>query len=73
MKKEALWAAYVSKNPSLNGSGNVTLSAAGLRKMFNQTYDKGHEQGYANGKAYEKMNKEEPKDIFSEMFREWKL
>jgi len=39
MKKSELWAKYVEKNPSFAGDGKVTLSAAGLRKLFNQTWD----------------------------------
>jgi hypothetical protein len=45
MTKKQLWAAYTAKNPSFDGDGNVTLSAAGLRKMFNQTWDIAFEQG----------------------------
>lgn len=58
MKKEELWDAFVRKNPSFNGDGNITLSAAGLRKLFNQTYDHGHEQGFENGKAWQKDQQE---------------
>jgi hypothetical protein len=45
MTKKQLWAVYTAKNPSFDGDGNVTLSAAGLRKMFNQTWDIAFEQG----------------------------
>jgi len=39
MTKEKLWQIYVEKNPSFNGAGNVTLSAKGLRKLFDTTWD----------------------------------
>lgn len=55
MKKEELWAAYVAKNPSFEGGGNVTMSAAGLKKMFDQTYERAHQQGVKNGKTLADM------------------
>ena len=39
MKKSQLWKIYCAKNPSFAGDGNVTMSARGLRKMFDQTWD----------------------------------
>lgn len=45
MKKSELWKAYVAKNPSFAGNGKVTLSAAGLRKLFNQTWDIAYHEG----------------------------
>jgi hypothetical protein len=39
MTKEELWKVYVNKNPSFNGRGNVTMSAKGLRKLFDTTWD----------------------------------
>lgn len=39
MKKSQLWKIYTAKNPSFAGDGNVTMSARGLRKMFDQTWD----------------------------------
>ena len=73
MTKQDLWAAYVAKNPSFNGDGNVTMSAAGLKKLFEQTYDKAHEAGVKNGKALEQMKnqkaeKEKPDDPMSDLF-----
>lgn len=41
MTKKELWAAYVAKNPSFAGDGNITMSARGLRKLFDQTWDAG--------------------------------
>lgn len=45
MKKQELWSKYVEKNPSFDGLGTVTMSARGLRKMFNQTWDIAFEAG----------------------------
>jgi hypothetical protein len=39
MTREKLWRAYAARNPSFAGDGNVTMSARGLRKMFNTTWD----------------------------------
>ena len=46
MTKKELWAKYVEKNPSFDGLGTVTMSARGLRKMFNQTWDIAFEAGF---------------------------
>lgn len=55
MKKSDLWKIFSDKNPSFNGEGNVTMSAAGLRKLFDQTYEQGYEQGKANVIAMQKL------------------
>ena len=39
MTKKELWKIYAKRNPSFDGTGNVTLSAAGLRKMFETTWE----------------------------------
>lgn len=39
MNKQELWAAYVAKNPSFEGDKPVTMSPAGLKKLFDQTWD----------------------------------
>lgn len=39
MKKSELWAQYVARDPSFAGDGNVTMTACGLRKMFEATWD----------------------------------
>jgi hypothetical protein len=46
MTKQQLWSKYVDKNPSFDGSGNITMSANGLRKLFNQTWDVAFESGF---------------------------
>jgi hypothetical protein len=50
MTKQELWAQITAKNPSFDGNGNVTLSAAGLRKMFDLVWDKAYSSGFDNGK-----------------------
>ena len=39
MTKRELWKIYSKRNPSFDGENNVTLSAAGLRKLFETTWD----------------------------------
>ena len=55
MSKDELWKAYSSKNPQFEGEGNVTMSRAGLRKLFNQTWDQAHAQGVKNGRAAQEL------------------
>ena len=45
MKKSQLWKIYVAKNPSFAGDGNITMSARGLRKLFEQTWDYAFHEG----------------------------
>ena len=45
MKKSQLWKIYVAKNPSFEGDGNITMSARGLRKLFDQTWDYAFHEG----------------------------
>jgi hypothetical protein len=45
MTKQQLWSKYVDKNPSFDGLGTITMSARGLRKLFNQTWDVAFESG----------------------------
>lgn len=46
MKKSELWSKYIEKNPSFDGFGTITMSARGLRKLFNQTWDVAFESGF---------------------------
>jgi hypothetical protein len=39
MTKSSLWAIYCRKNPKFAEEGEVTLTARGLRKMFDTTWD----------------------------------
>ena len=45
MKKSQLWKIYTAKNPSFAGDGNITMSARGLRKLFDQTWDYAFHEG----------------------------
>ncbi len=45
MKKSQLWKIYVAKNPSFAGDGNITMSARGLRKLFDQTWNLAFHEG----------------------------
>lgn len=45
MDKQQLWKIYTDKNPSFAGEGHVTLTTAGLRKLFDTTFDQGVEHG----------------------------
>lgn len=51
MKREQLWQQYTSKNESFVGNGNVTMTARGLKKLFDQTWDAAHAEGFAKGKS----------------------
>jgi hypothetical protein len=70
LSREELWAQYVAKNPQFAGEGNVTMSARGLQKLFAQTWTLGHERGFANGRAYEKTEREKSPadDLYSRIF-----
>lgn len=69
MTKEKLWAIYVAKNPQFDGDGNITLSAAGLRKMFEQTWECGRQNGFINGKAFMENQKEPQKNNMADLFK----
>lgn len=73
MKKLELWAIYCSRNPSFaDDSARFTITGRGLRKMFEQAYDKGHEQGVANGKALAEMQRPErslSEKLFGDFFK----
>jgi hypothetical protein len=59
MTKDELWAAYVAKNPQFDQpEASVTLSARGLRKLFEQTWEHAHAKGVSNGRAAEAMERD---------------
>lgn len=51
MTKEKLWDAYVTKNPSFNREGCVTMTAYGLKKLFEQTWEMAEEKGRSDAMA----------------------
>lgn len=45
MDKESLWKLYLLRNPAFGKDGQVTMTTAGLRKLFDTTFDQGVEHG----------------------------
>jgi hypothetical protein len=45
MTKQQLWEIYTTRNPSFIGDAQVTMSATGLKKLFDQTWDQGFKAG----------------------------
>jgi hypothetical protein len=39
MTRSELWKIYTDRNPSFAGDGNVTMTAKGLRKLFDTTWE----------------------------------
>jgi hypothetical protein len=39
MTKRELWKIYTARNPTFDREGTVTMTAAGLRKLFDTTWD----------------------------------
>jgi hypothetical protein len=78
LTRDELWAIYTTKNPSMAGADDmrITLTARGLRKIFNITWEQAQDAGFANGQAWEKnqakmRGAKEPAadiDVFKEMF-----
>lgn len=72
MTKDELWKFYVERNPQFGAKGNVTLSSWGIRKLFEQTWDRAHSVGFDNGRAWEqnqsKMRGGGEKSIFEQVF-----
>jgi hypothetical protein len=73
MKKDELWLIFVRKNPRF-GDGDdttVTLTVRGLKKMFDTAFERGHDHGFENGKAWESATAKTRRganDLFSQMF-----
>jgi hypothetical protein len=68
MTKQELWAFYLSKNPSFGGDTPITLSPAGLHKLFDQTWERAWQDGFENGAAKGAAGKGSAPDLFNEMF-----
>ena len=73
IQKDKLWAIYINNNPNWATEG-ANLTPAGLKKLFETTFDKGHELGLANGKAIanrdNKQNKSPVSDIIGSIFNQ---
>lgn len=69
MQKNELWELITRKNPQFL-AGCVTLTANGLRKLFDTAWDQGHKQGMENGRVIgaEAAKKANPiADMFEKM------
>ena len=64
MKKSELWAIYVRRNPSFDGDGNVTMTARGLKKLFETTWDTAFYDGEAEEPMPTTASVEQLKHIF---------
>lgn len=51
------WRAISARNPSFNGDADdtVTLTVRGLKKLFDQAWEAGNEEGVRQGRAIEKL------------------
>ena len=45
LNRDALWQHYLTKNPHWQEEG-ARLTAAGLKKLFDQTWEQGHRVGH---------------------------
>ena len=70
LQKEDLWKKFTDKNPHWLTDG-AKLTPSGLKKLFETTFDKGHELGFANGKAIEDRknnNKSTVESVLGDIF-----
>jgi len=73
MTKSELWAIYIRSNPSFGDpDAIVKMSARGLKKLFDQTWDKGFASGEKAEKALNNLNNLNKKggnlDYFKDIF-----
>ena len=68
MKKSELWAIYTKKYPQFAGEGNVTLSAKGLQKLFNQTWDYAYYEGEPEKEDYLRPECKDPLATLEKIF-----
>jgi hypothetical protein len=64
MKKSELWAIYVKRNPSFDGDSNVTMTARGLKKLFETTWDTAYFDGEEEDPMTTTAGVEQLKKIF---------
>jgi hypothetical protein len=73
MTQQELWRAYCARNPSFDGSGEVTMTASGLKKLFDQTWQLAYAAGEANEKERSaRLTDESSCDPFTELLRKYK-
>lgn len=68
MTQQELWSAYCARNPSFDGSGEVTMTASGLKKLFDQTWQLAYAAGEANEKERSARLTHEPGGALFEQF-----
>lgn len=76
MTQSDLWLIYTTKNPTMgtNDDTQITLTSRGLKKLFDTTWERAHEAGFENGKAWEKSQTHKKNeaaaglDVFNEIF-----
>jgi len=68
MNKQELWVIYVSRNSSFEGEGHVTLSKNGLKKLFEQTWDKAYQEGLKDGSRGNSSRPTPMPDVFKDIF-----
>ncbi|TXH49343.1 MAG: hypothetical protein E6Q97_22945 [Desulfurellales bacterium] len=68
MTQQELWSAYCVRNPSFAGDGEVTMTANGLKKLFEQTWRIAHEAGVASEKERGSRLTDEPTNALFEAF-----
>lgn len=69
MTKEELWSIYAQRNPSFNGTEPVTLTPAGLKKLFEQTWDHAYEAGADDAEGIEpKYGSSPASELYEKIF-----
>lgn len=71
MTIEELWSALCERYPEFADEQYIVRQRArGLKQLLEQAWNEGHEKGWANGKAMEKMRQdaEAKKDPIAEFF-----
>jgi hypothetical protein len=69
MTRSQLWKIYVKRNPSFAGDGNVTMTARGLRKMFETTWDVAYFDGeIESDEPYRRHQQDDQVEALKSMF-----
>ena len=69
MTQETLWQAYCKRNPSFDSNGEVTMTAAGLKKLYDQTWRFAYEAGVADEKeSGSRLTDGGGSDLFNQLF-----
>jgi hypothetical protein len=69
MTRSQLWKIYVKRNPSFDGNGNVTMTARGLRKLFDTTWDVAYFDGeIESDESYRRHQQNDQVEALKKMF-----